>query len=160
MGVGVKPQTDFLKSSGFEFEKDGSLKVDEYLRVIGKENDNIYAIGDIATYKQTIRPGSRRVEHWNVAQNHGRAVGKTVAALSQGKKDALQPFVKVPIFWSAREPYATYDATISVLMYGAQRVSSSAMSALITRTTMLLSTGTPTNWSSSRITPRALKSSL
>ena len=119
MGVGVRPQTEFLKSAGFELERDGSLQVDEYLRVIGKENENIYAIGmpcfsrtragrrvdldlgDIATYKQTIRPGSRRVEHWNVAQNHGRAVGKTVAALAQGNKDALQPFVKVPVFWSA-----------------------------------------------------------
>ena len=121
MGVGVRPQTEFLKSAGFELERDGSLQVDEYLRVIGKENENIYAIGmprfsrtragrrvdlylgDIATYKQTIRPGSRRVEHWNVAQNHGRAVGKTVAALAQGNKDALQPFVKVPVFWSARK---------------------------------------------------------
>ncbi|KZV59680.1 flavo protein [Peniophora sp. CONT] len=108
MGVGVKPQTEFLKSAGFEFEKDGSLKVDEYLRVIGKENENIYAIGDIATYKQTIRPGSRRVEHWNVAQNHGRAVGKTIVALSQGKKDALQPFVKIPIFWSAQGQQLRY----------------------------------------------------
>lgn len=30
-----------------------------------------------------------------VASNHGRAVGKTIAA-------AAQPFVKVPVFWSAR----------------------------------------------------------
>ena len=45
MGVGVRPQTEFLKSAGFELEKDGSLQVDEYLRVIGKENENIYAIG-------------------------------------------------------------------------------------------------------------------
>ena len=57
----------------------------------------------------------RRIEHWNVsltaaalllyecharlqvAGNQGRAVGKTIA---QGKG---QPFVKVPVFWSARK---------------------------------------------------------
>ena len=45
------------------------------------------------------QPGTgelRRIEHWNVAGNHGRAVGKTIA---EGKG---QPFVKVPVFWSAR----------------------------------------------------------
>ena len=57
----------------------------------------------------------RRIEHWNVsnaelsrrmsgfinfrkvAGNQGRAVGKTIA---EGKG---QPFVKVPVFWSARK---------------------------------------------------------
>ena len=45
MGVGVRPATDFLKDSGFALEKDGSVNVDEYLRVQGRENDGIYAIG-------------------------------------------------------------------------------------------------------------------
>jgi len=43
MAVGVRPATDFLKESGFALERDGSLSVDEYLRVPGKEN--VYAIG-------------------------------------------------------------------------------------------------------------------
>jgi NAD(P)H-nitrite reductase large subunit len=46
MGVGVRPATTFLKDSGFDFERDGSLSVDEYLRVIGKENEHVYAIGN------------------------------------------------------------------------------------------------------------------
>ncbi len=46
------------------------------------------------------QPGTgemRRIEHWNVAGNQGRATGKTIAEGGIG-----QPFVKVPVFWSAR----------------------------------------------------------
>jgi hypothetical protein len=43
MGVGVTPATEFLTQSGFQLEKDGGIRVDEYLKVQGC--DNIYAIG-------------------------------------------------------------------------------------------------------------------
>ena len=44
MGVGVSPATSFLKySSGFQLEKDGGIKVDEFLRVSGLHD--VYAIG-------------------------------------------------------------------------------------------------------------------
>jgi apoptosis-inducing factor 3 len=64
MGVGVRPATDYLKASGWELEKDGSVKVDELLRVPG--HTDVYAIGDIATYPQLPLGPYRRVEHWNV----------------------------------------------------------------------------------------------
>lgn len=66
MGVGVRPATDYLKESGWTLEKDGGVKVDQYLRVIGKEAENVWAIGDIAAWPQ---PGGewKRVEHWNVS---------------------------------------------------------------------------------------------
>ena len=96
MGVGVAPATGFLKESGFQLERDGGVLVDEYLRVKGQEN--VYAIGDIAVFPQTETSEPRRIEHWNVASNHGRAVGRTIA----GTQSPL-PFSKVPVFWSARE---------------------------------------------------------
>ena len=47
MGVGVAPATEFLKGSGLEIEKDGAIKVDQYLRVkSGKDTQNVYAIGE------------------------------------------------------------------------------------------------------------------
>ena len=64
MGVGVRPATDYLKASGWELEKDGSVKVDELLRVPGR--GDVYAIGDIATYPQRPMGTYRRIEHWNV----------------------------------------------------------------------------------------------
>ncbi|KAI0249164.1 flavoprotein [Lactifluus subvellereus] len=99
MGVGVRPATDYLKTSGWELEKDGSVKVDELLRVPGRAD--VYAIGDIATYPQLPLGTYRRVEHWNVAGNMGRAVGKTIAG-------SPQPFVKIPIFWSAQGQQLRY----------------------------------------------------
>src|SRR6266576_1900371 len=64
MGVGVRPATDYIKASGWELEKDGSVKVDELLQVPGRAN--VYAIGDIATYPQLPQGTYRRIEHWNV----------------------------------------------------------------------------------------------
>jgi apoptosis-inducing factor 3 len=96
MGVGVAPATEYLKASGVALERDGAISVNEFLQVKGQQD--VYAIGDIAMYPQPNTGESRRIEHWNVAGNHGRAVGKTIAM-----PGAKQPFVKVPVFWSARE---------------------------------------------------------
>ncbi|TFY82876.1 hypothetical protein EWM64_g1130 [Hericium alpestre] len=98
MGVGVRPATDYLRD-GWALEKDGSVKVDEYLRVVGQKD--VYAVGDIATYPQVESGENVRVEHWNVAGNHGRAVGKTIAG-------DPQVFVKVPVFWSAQGQQLRY----------------------------------------------------
>ena len=98
MGTGVSPATEFLKQSdGFPqgvIRKDGGVLVDEYLRV--RELDDVFAIGDIAVYPQIPHGGETRIEHWNVAGNHGRAVGKTISGQPA-------PFAKIPIFWSGRE---------------------------------------------------------
>lgn len=83
MGVGVRPATDYLKASGWELEKDGSVKVDELLRVPG--HTDVYAIGDIATYPQL--PGStyRRIEHWNVGESI-LATHSDVTRMSLGRR--------------------------------------------------------------------------
>ncbi|KIY43792.1 FAD/NAD(P)-binding domain-containing protein [Fistulina hepatica ATCC 64428] len=100
-GIGVKPATEYLKNSngGPFLEKDGSVKVDQYLRVPGV--DGVYAIGDIATYPQAETGEHIRIEHWNVAGNHGRAIGKTISGNPE-------PFAKVPIFWSAQGQQLRY----------------------------------------------------
>ncbi|EKM78680.1 hypothetical protein AGABI1DRAFT_85596 [Agaricus bisporus var. burnettii JB137-S8] len=106
MGVGVRPATDFLKGSGIEIEQDGSVRVDEYLRVrTGADTENIYAIGDIATYPAPAGV-EKRIEHWDVAGNHGRAAGKHIC----GK---TVPFGTVPIFWSAQGGQLRYCGSSS-----------------------------------------------
>jgi len=98
-GVGVAPATEFLKDSGINRERDGGIKVDEYLRVSGVEN--VYALGDIAVFPEKASGAHTRIEHWNVASNHGRAVGRTIV----GKGE---PFGKIPIFWSAQGQQLRY----------------------------------------------------
>lgn len=96
-GVGVAPATEYLKDNGaVELLKDGSLKTDENFAVQGLKD--VYAIGDIATYPYH-GPGGEgnpvRIEHWNVAQNAGRAVAKVIA------KPGAQAEPFIPVFWSA-----------------------------------------------------------
>lgn len=97
LGVGVKPETSFLKDNpALQLEKDGSVRTNEAFQVQGL--DDVFAIGDIATYPYHGPGGDGkpvRIEHWNVAQNAGRSVAMTIA--QPGSKP--KPFI--PIFWSA-----------------------------------------------------------
>ena len=97
LGVGVSPGTEYLKDNNdVQLEKDGSLSVDENFAVKGMQD--VYAIGDIATYPYHGPGGNGkpvRIEHWNVAQNMGRSVGQRIA------KPAEEQHPFIPIFWSA-----------------------------------------------------------
>jgi NADPH-dependent 2,4-dienoyl-CoA reductase/sulfur reductase-like enzyme/nitrite reductase/ring-hydroxylating ferredoxin subunit len=85
LGLGIKPSTDFLK--GVALNEDGSATVDRNLRAA----DGLYAAGDVARY--AYRGQDLRVEHWRVAQQHGR-----VAALNMLGKSV--PYDAVPFFWT------------------------------------------------------------
>ncbi|KAI9756880.1 MAG: hypothetical protein M1815_002667 [Lichina confinis] len=97
LGVGVAPATEYLKdNTAVQLEKDGSLKTDRYFAVEGIKD--VYAIGDIATHPYQSADSTEvytRIEHWNVAQNGGRAVGSLIS----GARTTPKPFI--PIFWSA-----------------------------------------------------------
>ncbi|CAG8973709.1 hypothetical protein HYALB_00006980 [Hymenoscyphus albidus] len=97
LGTGVAPTTEFLKSnSAVNLLKDGSLETNESFLVKG--HTDVYAIGDIATYPYHGPGGSgslTRIEHWNVAQNAGRA------AASHILDPSASPKAFIPIFWSA-----------------------------------------------------------
>lgn len=97
LGTGVFPATTYLKDNkSVKLLNDGSLKVNEYFVVDGL--NDVYAIGDIATYPYNGPGGNGalvRIEHWNVAQNAGRAA----AAHIRNPNARPKPFI--PIFWSA-----------------------------------------------------------
>lgn len=97
LGVGVAPATQFLRENNVvKLEDDGSLKTDENFSVVGLKD--VYAIGDIASYPYH-GPGGEgkyvRIEHWNVAQNAGRAVAGHIIAPTRKPKQFT------PVFWSA-----------------------------------------------------------
>lgn len=97
LGIGVAPATMFLKDNpAVKLRDDGSLQTDESFAVKGFSD--VYAIGDIATYPYHGPGGSgalTRIEHWNVAQNAGRSVARSIVSPSAKPK----PFI--PVFWSA-----------------------------------------------------------
>jgi NADPH-dependent 2,4-dienoyl-CoA reductase/sulfur reductase-like enzyme/nitrite reductase/ring-hydroxylating ferredoxin subunit len=97
LGVGVSPATEYLRNNKVvRLEQDGSIKTDETFAVVGLKD--VYAIGDIASFPYH-GPGGEgkyvRIEHWNVAQNAGRAVATNITS------PAVESHQFVPVFWSA-----------------------------------------------------------
>ncbi|KXG51874.1 Pyridine nucleotide-disulfide oxidoreductase, dimerization [Penicillium griseofulvum] len=106
LGVGVRPATDFLRDNkSISLEKDGSIKTTAHFLVPGLQ-DSVFAIGDIATYPY-FGPGADatgtpvRIEHWNVAQNSGRAAARAIVHTQRGPLSSLKPKTFIPVFWSA-----------------------------------------------------------
>lgn len=88
-GVGVRPVTDYLRD--LETHTDGSVTVDEHLRAVG----NVFAAGDIARFPDWRTGEPIRIEHWRLAEEHGR-----VAAMNMAGWDA--PYRGVPFFWTSQ----------------------------------------------------------
>ena len=68
---------------------DGGIKVDAHLQAA----EHLYASGDIASFPQSGAGAPIRVEHWRVAEQHGR-----VAALNMLGKTTR--YDAVPVFWT------------------------------------------------------------
>ncbi len=88
-GLGIVPVTELAEAAGLEVD-DGIL-VDEYGRAGGR--DDVFAAGDVARFPVPALGGTRRVEHEDHANTHGRAVGANMAG-------AGQPYDHLPFFYS------------------------------------------------------------
>jgi NADPH-dependent 2,4-dienoyl-CoA reductase/sulfur reductase-like enzyme/nitrite reductase/ring-hydroxylating ferredoxin subunit len=87
IGFGVKPATAYVQ--GVRLNDDGSVTVDANLRAV----EGLYAAGDIARFPLQGHGALVRVEHWRVAEQHGR-----IAALNMAGQDAR--YDAVPVFWT------------------------------------------------------------
>jgi 3-phenylpropionate/trans-cinnamate dioxygenase ferredoxin reductase component len=91
VGAGVVPDVTLARGAGLELGEYGGVLVDSRLQTPA---EGIYAAGDLAEYESVIHEGRRvRVEHWDVAFNHGKA-----AALNMLGRD--QPYDVIPYFFS------------------------------------------------------------
>ena len=86
-GLGVSPETALLR--GVTCREDGGVLVDARLRAA----DGLYAAGDIAAFPLGGDGAAVRVEHWRVAEQHGRH-----AALNM--LGAAVAYHAVPYFWT------------------------------------------------------------
>jgi NADPH-dependent 2,4-dienoyl-CoA reductase/sulfur reductase-like enzyme len=87
-GLGIVPVTDLAEAAGLEID-DGIL-VDELGRASGRED--VFAAGDAARFPVALG-GTRRVEHEDHANTHGRVVGGNMAG-------AGTPYDHLPFFYS------------------------------------------------------------
>jgi 3-phenylpropionate/trans-cinnamate dioxygenase ferredoxin reductase subunit len=88
------------RGAGLALGETGGVRVDPHLQT---DTPGVYAAGDVAEYESVIHDGRRiRVEHWDVAFNHG----KTVALNMMGKR---QPHDVVPYFFSDLSDWASLE---------------------------------------------------
>ena len=103
MGVGVKPRTALAKQAGLTVEN--GIVTDERLQTSAP---GVYAIGDVAQYRDSRTKEFVRVEHWAVAQRQGQAVARILLGTDK-------PFEDVPFFWSQH-----YDVSLSYVGHAAR----------------------------------------
>eukprot|EP00834_Sanchytrium_tribonematis_P001192 NODE_27_length_39007_cov_1.590650.p7 type:complete len:543 gc:universal NODE_27_length_39007_cov_1.590650:13029-11401(-) len=94
-GIGAIPNTNFLDDS-FSLNKNKSINVNKFLQVKGFKN--VFAGGDIAQYD--VEDKSLRIEHWNVAQNHGRTIAYNI--INSNASQDLIPYEHIPYFWTVQ----------------------------------------------------------
>lgn len=90
VGAGVRPSTQYLKSSGIELDKMGGIVCDPFLATNDKD---VFAAGDIAAYPYWPTGSRVRSEHWITALDQG-----SHAAFNMLGK--LVPYSSVPFFWT------------------------------------------------------------
>jgi 3-phenylpropionate/trans-cinnamate dioxygenase ferredoxin reductase subunit len=90
VGAGVAPDIALAKRAGLQIGERGGVLCSSRLE---SSAPGIYAGGDIAEYDSPMHGGHVRIEHWDVAFNHG----KTVALNMLGKDVAHEV---VPYFYS------------------------------------------------------------
>jgi 3-phenylpropionate/trans-cinnamate dioxygenase ferredoxin reductase subunit len=100
IGAGVNPDVMLARGAGLELGETGGIRVDSQLQ---SGTPGVFAAGDVAEYESLIHGGRRiRVEHWDVAFNHG----KTVALNMLGKAVAHEV---VPYFFSDLSDWAAIE---------------------------------------------------
>ena len=94
-GVGVTPETGLAE--GTPLLVDNGIVTDEFLQT---NQPGIYAAGDVARFYSPLYARRLRVEHWDVAQQHGEIAGKNMAREAAGKGGQRLAFDQPPYFFS------------------------------------------------------------
>jgi 3-phenylpropionate/trans-cinnamate dioxygenase ferredoxin reductase subunit len=90
IGAGVAPDVTLARGAGLELGEAGGVKCTSRLETSAP---GLYAAGDICEYDSVVHGRHIRVEHWDVAFNHGKT-----AALNMLGRDV--PHDTVPYFFS------------------------------------------------------------
>jgi 3-phenylpropionate/trans-cinnamate dioxygenase ferredoxin reductase component len=87
-GIGVSPNIELAQNAGLPTNH--GVLADDHLVAA----PDIWVAGDIAEYQSVIHDRRIRIEHWDVALNHGSYIGKSWAGAEDG------PYQVVPYFFS------------------------------------------------------------
>ncbi len=99
IGAGVTPDVQLARGAGLDLGESGGVRCDSRLRASAP---GVFAAGDICEYDSPLHGGPLRIEHWDVAFNHGRT-----AALNMLGRDV--PHETVPYFFSVLGDWAELE---------------------------------------------------
>jgi apoptosis-inducing factor 3 len=89
VGLGVKPATHYVH--GITLQADGGVPVNACMQAA----DRVFAAGDIAWVPDQLTGEVRRIEHWRVAQQQGRAAAHAMLGHEV-------PYTGIPFFWTTQ----------------------------------------------------------
>jgi len=115
-GLGIVPNTELAENAGLNVD-DGIL-VDEYGRAGGR--DDVFAAGDVARFPVPALGGTRRVEHEDHANTHGRVVGANMAG-AETEYDHL-PFFYSDLFDLGYEAVGDVDSRLATVEHWVEPV--------------------------------------
>ena len=99
IGAGVTPDVQLARGAGLEMGEGGGVRCDSRLRASAP---GVFAAGDICEYDSPLHGGPLRIEHWDVAFNHGKT-----AALNMLGRDVAHE--TVPYFFSVLGDWGELD---------------------------------------------------
>ncbi len=99
IGAGVIPDVTLAKGAGLPIGERGGVLAKQTLET---DVPGIYVAGDIAEYDSVIHRQHIRIEHWDVAFNHGKTVGLNMLGSDQ-------PHDVVPYFFSDLSDWASLE---------------------------------------------------
>jgi 3-phenylpropionate/trans-cinnamate dioxygenase ferredoxin reductase component len=99
VGVGVMPDVMLAKAAGLELGETGGVKCSSGLE---SSVPGIFAAGDMCEWDSTVHGARMRLEHWDVAFNHGKTAGLNM--LGRGVDDEV-----VPYFFSDLADWASFE---------------------------------------------------
>ena len=111
VGVGVRPNTDWLDGSGLEV--DNGVVVNERYET---NAPNVFAVGDVARFYDPVFQRARRIEHWSNANYQGSDVGKLLAG-ADGGYDIVSTFFS-EVFGVTLKVFGDIDEFEEIVMRG------------------------------------------
>jgi 3-phenylpropionate/trans-cinnamate dioxygenase ferredoxin reductase subunit len=99
IGAGVAPDVMLAKQAGLELGEAGGVKCSSRLET---SVPGIYAAGDICEYDSPVHGRPIRVEHWDVAFNHGRTAALNMMG-RETEHDVVPYFFSDLADWSSME---------------------------------------------------------
>ncbi|HEX7290121.1 MAG TPA: FAD-dependent oxidoreductase, partial [Conexibacter sp.] len=112
IGAGVMPDTMLARAAGLDLDEErGGILCDARLRTSAP---SLWAAGDVASYQS--RPNGRRIriEHWDVAFNHGKTVALNMLG-QEVEHDVVPYFFSDLADWASLEyvgPAAGWDREV------------------------------------------------